>query len=219
MGENDYWNDYYGRATNSNIAPDVPSQFGAFVASEFIGERPTIVELGCGNGRDSLFFARHGFRVIGVDASSSGIEMCNRRAPVNAGFICSEVENPELLENLRSLIGGDKVLVYARFFIHAIVEATETLFFAIASELCQDGGAVAVEFRTNRDEAFAKLTPAHYRRFIHPMDFLVRAQDSGFQASYFTEGFGYAKYKQDDAHVARFILRPADRPTRRTTAG
>ena len=156
MGEMNYWDDYYGRAAAANTAPDVPSQFGAFVASEFIGERLTMVELGCGNGRDSLFFARHGFRAIGVDASSSAIEMCNRQAPVNANFVCSEIENPELLDNLRSLIGRDQVVVYARFFIHAVDEAAETAFFSIASELCKEGGAVAVEFRTNRDEAFAK---------------------------------------------------------------
>lgn len=218
MGEENYWDDYYDRAAAANTVPHVPSQFGAFVASEFIGARPTIVELGCGNGRDSLFFARHGFRAIGVDASSSAIEMCNRQAPGNANFICSEIEDPKLLGNLRRLIGNDNVVVYARFFIHAIHEAAESVFFSIASELCQGDSAVAVEFRTNRDEALAKLTPAHYRRFIHPMDFLVRAQGNGFQASYFAEGFGYAKFRQDDAHVARFILRPAEGATPGTTA-
>ena len=53
----------------------------------------------------------------------------------------------------------------------------------------------------------AKETAAHYRRFIDPLNFLTSALARGFELHYFVEGFGYAKYNSDDAHVARVILR------------
>ena len=40
----------------------------------------TLVDLGCGEGRDSIYFARRGYRVVGVDISSVGIRKAEQRA-------------------------------------------------------------------------------------------------------------------------------------------
>jgi tellurite methyltransferase len=40
----------------------------------------TLVDLGSGEGRDSIFFARRGYRVLGVDISSVGVRKAERRA-------------------------------------------------------------------------------------------------------------------------------------------
>ncbi len=40
----------------------------------------TLVDLGSGEGRDSIYFARHGYRVVGVDISSVGVRKAERRA-------------------------------------------------------------------------------------------------------------------------------------------
>ncbi len=40
----------------------------------------TLVDLGSGEGRDSIYFARRGYRVVGVDISSVGVRKAERRA-------------------------------------------------------------------------------------------------------------------------------------------
>jgi tellurite methyltransferase len=40
----------------------------------------TLVDLGSGEGRDSIYFARQGYRVLGVDISSVGVRKAERRA-------------------------------------------------------------------------------------------------------------------------------------------
>ena len=40
----------------------------------------TLIDLGCGEGRDSIFFARRGYRVLGVDISSVGVRKAENRA-------------------------------------------------------------------------------------------------------------------------------------------
>jgi tellurite methyltransferase len=40
----------------------------------------TLVDLGSGEGRDSIYFARRGWRVLGVDISSVGVRKAKRRA-------------------------------------------------------------------------------------------------------------------------------------------
>ena len=50
--DTEYWNKYYEK----NSAPVEPSLFAKYVAEE-LQPGKTLLELGCGNGRDSLFFS------------------------------------------------------------------------------------------------------------------------------------------------------------------
>ena len=51
-----------------------------------------------------------------------------------------------------------------------------------------------------------KETSDHYRRYIVPTDLINKALKIGFDLSYLVEGFGFAKYRSDDAYVARVIF-------------
>ena len=41
---------------------------------------PKLLDLGCGEGRNAVYFARHGFEVVGVDVSAPGLEKTRRYA-------------------------------------------------------------------------------------------------------------------------------------------
>ena len=202
-----YWQSYYAR--QSHTALPLPSQFCVFVAGELNGPF-RVLDIGCGGGRDSMLFASHGHSVVGVDGAASAIEACNdlaRRFGLEASFVCSTVDDETLAERLlRGASESLKTLVYARFFLHAITDDEERLFLELATKVTRPNDLLAVEFRTSRDVAQNKVTSAHYRRFIDPLQFLNRVLSHGFTAHYFVEGFGFAKYKEDDAHVARFIF-------------
>lgn len=63
-----YWNNFY----SNNGAVLYQSQFAAHILNEFSSTKK-IIDIGCGNGRDSLFFASHGLNVLGIDGSLSAI--------------------------------------------------------------------------------------------------------------------------------------------------
>ena len=42
--------------------------------------RPKLLDLGCGEGRNAVCFARHGFEVVGLDLSLPGLEKARRYA-------------------------------------------------------------------------------------------------------------------------------------------
>ncbi|MEX0373686.1 class I SAM-dependent methyltransferase [Spiribacter roseus] len=205
-----YWDNFYEKERLG--VEDIPSQFAAFVLSEFSG-RKTVIDVGCGNGRDSFFFARHVPKVIGIDASKSAIESCHKKRE-HIGFGNAEFHQVDLssldyclwfFESVSAEL--ENSVVYARFFLHAIDEEAEENFLKLAKFVSERGGAVAAEFRTHRDEQQQKETSAHFRRYINPLEFMENARSAGLSLSYFTEGFGLAKYKSDDAHVARFLFR------------
>jgi SAM-dependent methyltransferase len=206
-----HWDSFYTSAEVHRLRP--PSQFGAFM----IGETPseaTVVDVGCGSGRDALFFASHRHRVVGVDGSTAAIAHCSATAEalgLDAKFLHAEVQAPALAENLRAMPAvsqASSLLVYARFFLHAITESDEDALFDLVGAISTPGRTqFAVEFRTQRDATLPKSTAQHYRRFIDPITLLAKALGRGMAISYFVEGFGFAKYGDDDAHVARCVFK------------
>ena len=206
-----YWNGYYSECN----LPSIPSQFAVFVLNENPNAE-VIIDIGCGTGRDSLFFSRQGLFCIGVDGSESAIEHCNMKASShaisNAEFLIGDLSDTRLSGDINRVLENKRiqgpVIVYARFLIHAITDEEERSLIDLAdSLLCDRDGSVALEFRTERDRLQPKATGTHFRRYVDPVHFFTRAQKNGFEVDYFVEGFGFAKYKQDDAHVARFILK------------
>jgi SAM-dependent methyltransferase len=204
-----YWNGFY-RTDEAEVLL-APSQFAAFALGE-TADADVVFDIGCGTGRDSLFLAAFGKKVVGVDSSVSATTLCQKAAEsrrLNATFITADVLDADLAKRLNILRAGCTACVYARFFLHAIDEFREDAFLTLAKSLA-GGGYLAVEFRTNQDVGGAKVTPDHYRRFINPEQFEQKTLSLGFEKLYGTVGKGYAKYKQDDAHVARYIFKGLD---------
>jgi len=125
-------------------------------------------------------------------------------------FIHRNVHDADLCQQVQALPEyqlAQTVVIYARFFIHAITEEDENFLFALVKNVGpQLKTLFAAEFRTHRDATMPKETAIHYRRFIDPHEFLVRSINLGLNVEYYVEGFGLAKYKSDDAHVARYLL-------------
>jgi SAM-dependent methyltransferase len=198
-----YWEHYYEGAKTASRP--VPSQFAVFVAGE-LAEPYRVIEFGCGTGRDSLFFAAHGHEVIAIDGSAAAVE----RAAATAADLGEKVDfrQADVASDITASIpeSGGRTVVYARFFVHAISEEEQASFLDTAAALTRPGDLFAVEYRTIRDRSGEKETGTHYRRFVNPVDFDQEAAQRGFAATYAVEGFGFAKYKQDDAYVARRLL-------------
>ncbi len=51
---------------------------------------PRLLDLGCGEGRNAIYFAKHGFEVTGVDTSAPGLEKTQRYAE-EAGVVIKTV--------------------------------------------------------------------------------------------------------------------------------
>lgn len=218
MEQVSYWEDYYSQRRRDQAF--VPSQFAAFVASEAAGRIDGILEVGCGNGRDALFFSGLGYRVVGIDSSSEAIDLCRSRASSlpepereRLVFVNTTAAGSGVTSGLEQLarIGAERIAVYARFFLHAVDESVEADLLHSVAEAGSEAVLLAAEFRTPRDRDLTKSTPDHYRRFIEPSAVIERAVSVGFSVEYWTEGRGLAKFRSDDAHVARVMLVPAGR--------
>jgi cyclopropane fatty-acyl-phospholipid synthase-like methyltransferase len=203
MNEQEYWNKFYSDNVSEKKLT-VPSQFAAFVLGE-THAIDSIVEFGCGNGRDSAFFARHGKTVFALDLSSDGIAINQETyAHVsNLKFHACDVtaDIPDI-----GLNHNEPKAIYARFFIHALQTEDVAKFFANCSKLMSPQDLFFIEYRTEDDAERTKATSAHYRNFLNAAKVEAMLNANGLKTSYLVQGLGFAKWKVDDAFVARHII-------------
>jgi SAM-dependent methyltransferase len=204
----EYWDAFYAAAG----APAEPSRFAVFTQDRYPG-LANLIDIGCGNGRDALHFARAGLVVRGIDASTQAIESVRRRAADEqltgrTAFFAGLVESSAVWAEAEAGLEGP-VLLYARFLFHAINEASEAgLLKQAAGLLSRKGGALCAEFRTTGDALLAKAEPAHFRRYIDPDVFCSRLEALGLTIEYRIEATGLAIHKGEDALVARVCAVP-----------
>eukprot|EP00588_Corethron_pennatum_P011343 CAMPEP_0194267540 /NCGR_PEP_ID=MMETSP0169-20130528/2021_1 /TAXON_ID=218684 /ORGANISM="Corethron pennatum, Strain L29A3" /LENGTH=260 /DNA_ID=CAMNT_0039008409 /DNA_START=190 /DNA_END=972 /DNA_ORIENTATION=- len=226
--EKGYWNTFYSKAS----IPAVPSQFCVLVSTELSRSTP-IVEFGCGNARDSLYFISQGFTVLASDLSKEAIES-NQEKINNAAdtvaenkgtkfSICDctdETDVDELIKSARATTGdsdGDgesNIAVYNRFFLHSIDQVQERQFLTFLKKSMIKGDKLYMEYRCDKDEALPKVYGKdHYRRYVKTSEmvqFLESDSDGeedafAFEMEYEKTGQGMAKYKHEDPFVSRII--------------
>jgi bifunctional enzyme CysN/CysC len=196
-----YWDTYYGK----QVAPVNPSSFAMYVESK-IENKQKILEIGCGNGRDSIFFSEGGHSVTAFDRSEGAIESCKRNhINQSIDFISGS------LSDIDSLSEDNYNLVYSRFVFHAMPLEEELKTIQKSYELLKNGGSIYIECRSVDDPLFRKgellsrteRIDGHYRRFIVLNELLDRLQSVGFKIIEAIEDKGLAVYGDDDPVVIR----------------
>jgi len=208
--EKTYWNTFY---SDVSTIPRVPSQFGALVSTEVNRSIP-IVEFGCGNGRDSLYFASQGFRVLASDLCKDAIKknqekIKNGDANCRLDFsICDCTDETDVKDLIRRAHEfNNNVVVYHRFFLHSIDQTQEHKFLIALGKNLRNGDKLYMEFRCELDEALPKVYgKGHYRRYVKTNDVINLMKSMGFELEYEMTGQGMAKYKSEDPFVSRVIV-------------
>jgi len=99
------------------------SGFAREVARYLTGGR--VLDLGCGEGRDAVFFAKEGFEVTGVDVSQAGIAKARKLAEMK------EVETTWVVADLATYHpSGEFDLIYSSGSIHYLPRRVRTHLFA-----------------------------------------------------------------------------------------
>ncbi len=187
-----HWDAFY----KSGAGTLEPSSFAKFCATAVfpkfhVGfENLKILDLGCGNGRDSEFFAEMGYEVMGIDRSAVAIDGARR----NSSGTGPEYTRLDAEDLITSPLGFD--VLYMRWFIHSITPMTQDKILDWAVECLPDGGLIAIEARSTSDRRMGQgqslgenaFVDGHYRRFIRPHDLMYAISDRGFHLEHWAEG-------------------------------
>ena len=194
-----YWEAYYEDASFKST----PTPFAQFLIDEY-SLKGSIVDLGCGNGRDSVFFASKGLEVTGVDQCTQSIHRLHELYNSNIKFI---VDNfTRLPENIKYRN------IYSRFTFHSIDDESAQRTIQWAANTIQDG-YFAIEVRSVKDDLYGigKKTGKdtwftdHSRRFVRLTEITDDLIHVGFRIVYSRESKGLAVYKEENPVIIRII--------------
>lgn len=176
-----------------------------------------VLDIGCGDGRDSFAFAKSGYQVIGIDRSPTGVEQAIKRSRrenlgSNLTFTtCDIVETTQFEDIIRTARAGTHekpILFYMRFFLHSITEEAQEALLTTIANAAQNGDYFAAEFRTDRDRVRNKTFGDHYRRYQNGWSFGRKLTNRfGFTILEEVAGTGLSVYKNEDPHLYRVVAR------------
>ncbi len=193
----EYWDDFY----KSNPDLSAPSSFAEFVFDHLNlkDSKCSIVDIGCGNGRDSLYFTKNNLEVTSVD----------------------NFTNPETTSKLSNYIKLDikdfnipADLFYARFFLHAIDEDRLDGLLENISNLMSSTSKFAFETRSTKgitesikeETNFKSSMGEKHFRMLYSKSYMEAKLSKHFNIDYLVEENNVAKHKSDNPYVLRGII-------------
>lgn len=196
----EYWDKFYSKQRLSK-----PSTFFEFI-KECNFSVDKVIDVGCGNGRDTQAFRLANYSVLGIDRSESAIANNTTNAiDHNEKYMQVDISKIEELTSAFEDATGN-TLAYSRFFLHSIDDSTQQTLLSFLSQTLKKEDILALEFRTKEDESIDKIFGNHYRRYIDS-DVLVKEleENYNFEINYYFKGQGLSVFKEEDPYLARII--------------
>ena len=142
MSDQEYWKD---RWTKQN--PQVPNDFARetwwFLKDKNVS---TLLDVGCGDGKDSIFFHKNNLKVTALDFSESGVAKLRAKAP-EITALQQEIPKIEFPDNSFDVI-------YAHLSLHYFDDATTTKIFENLYTILKPGGFLFVKCKSVDDPLY-----------------------------------------------------------------
>ena len=203
-----YWETYYGKKSKLK-----ESSFAKFVFNKIKDKKKykNLIDIGCGNGRDSIFFNKKKLNVLGIDISKSIIKKNSLYSNNRLSFKNFDIEKDSMSKKFS--------LIYSRFFIHAINEKAENNLLKLIKKIKKKGTLIFLEFRNHNDRIFnikkikkhneiVEFEKGHYRRIIDPIKFTKKfVKNLRCKIIYFKSSKNLSIVKKDNPHLTRIIFK------------
>ncbi len=212
-----FWDNHY-----KNFSFSQPSLFARYCLDDLITADDTVVELGCGNGRDGLAIASRASRYVGLDACPIAVsrfkDVVESTELAASGRLSVQQANFTTLDFNAFGEGAKRLVLYSRFSLHSIdYEEADRLLDNVA-QISGTPWVLVLEARTIFDTLYGQGTKVgrhefrtdHYRRFIDPDEFLADLTRR-FSVRYFEISKGFAPFGEEDPIVMRAEIQSASK--------
>lgn len=188
-----YWNNFY----KTLKAPSNPSSFAKY-ASTLLDKKQSILDVGCGNGRDTYYFEQQGY-------TSTGFDLINIQNFLGSSFIQGDVEE--------SIPYSD--VYYCRFFIHTLQENVLDRFLnnirstsPNCTLLIETRSTKGITDNNKAETNFKSPIGEKHFRMLYSMKYLYDKLDQNFYVSYIHESNDFSIYKSESPYLIRVVATP-----------
>lgn len=226
--DKNYWANFYAK----HKVGEKPSLFAKFVWENYLSTRQDLrlIELGCGNGRDALYFAKQGIQTTAIDQVQEEVSYLathcatTKNGIVNPRFIAGDFTNlNEIFRNLTPHSNNTQSrgiifdCIYSRFTLHSITHTQQESLLSQIPNFIAPNGILAIEARGKKNslykqgepienEANAFIHDNHYRRFVD-FDNLCEIVESqlNLEILFAKEDRGFAPFNGEDDYFFRIV--------------
>ena len=169
----DYWKKYYKTAKQQE-----PSDFAKFCIDYMSG---SVLDVCCGDGRDTHFFAEK-LKVTSFDVATTN------------GFLTLDLRDKSGFPTADN--------IYCRFVLHAIPEDLEDHVLISSNKAMNEGGLLFIETRSDKGTE----DKDHYRRLINLDTLINKLENLNFEIIHSEEGVGFSVH-HDNPVLIRIIAK------------
>ncbi len=144
MNETDYWNRLWAKPSTKS-ANNFASRAYQYIKA---GNYSTILDLGCGDGRDSIYFTRKGLKVTALDFSPVAINRLKIQKPA-IHWILGDIRNIEFKEKSFDV-------VYAHLSLQYFDDKTTHQIIANIYKILSDNGLLFIKCKSTADQLYGQ---------------------------------------------------------------
>ena len=175
-----FWDSYY-----KNKSQTFPNSDFSLYCLSFLGKESSLIDIGCGDGRDSLFFSKNHIYTTGIDFSSEVIKQNIKLENNYLKFLNIDLNS---LNELKLEFD----FAYCRFLFHAISHETEDILFQwLIKNINKE---IFIETRIH-DEEVSQINESHFRRYFTEQEFIEKINNLGFSILYSESSRTFSRYK------------------------
>lgn len=106
MGNKEYWDDKFKNRSDKPLSAEK-----SIIENIAYFKKGSVLDIACGDGRNTLFFLGEGFQVTGIDFSNKALERLNRFAKRNNYLVHTKQIDLSVINSLKNIGTFDNVLV------------------------------------------------------------------------------------------------------------
>lgn len=125
-----------------------PVELLALLAADVIGPGHTVLDLGCGSGVESRVLARHGCRVVGLDASMPALTLARRPGSATTGTVAWIRSDARCLPVAAAVVDA----VVDRGCLHVIARRARGTYADEVTRVLRPGGVVLLRGAAHDDD-------------------------------------------------------------------
>jgi tellurite methyltransferase len=203
MKNKNYWDEYYSSKSNLTHL-NKESSFAQFVfdflkKQNLNSKNHRLLDVACGNGRDSFYFADCGLNVDCIDLSSN--------------IVSDKLSFHKT--NLFEFNFQNFDSIYLRFVIHSLTEHELNALMLKIEKECKENCYIFIETRSSKEfnheeklETFFNSSEgkAHYR-ILYSLNYLKSKFEEKMKLIYEIESKGLAMHKEENPWIIRIVLK------------
>lgn len=106
MGNKKYWDDKFASRSDNPLSPEK-----SLVENIVYFKKGSVLDIACGDGRNTLFLLENGFKVTGVDFSSDALERLSMFAKRNSFLVNTKQIDLSMPNSLKGIGIFDNILI------------------------------------------------------------------------------------------------------------